>query len=102
MVSWILMSIAVVLVAAATFVYGAKVRELSERLTALSEVDAKAHETTADNIEALRTLLRTLDDTKLGKEEFAEWVTDGKSKVNPSLEQGFENMLSYDPFQKRE
>ena len=96
------MSIAVVLVAAATFVYGAKVRELNERLTALSEVDAKAHETTADNIEALRTLLRTLDDTKLGKDEFAEWVTDGKSKVNPSLEQGFENMLSYDPFQKRE
>lgn len=96
------MSIAVVLVAAATFVYGAKVRELSERLGALSEVDAKAHEVTADNIEALRTLLRELDAKKMSKDEFADWVADGKSKINPSLEQGFENMLSYNPFQKKE
>ena len=89
----------------AAFGYRALARELEERL---EQTEADVHqliadlETAEDNVEALRTLLGELDKKKMSKDEFADWVADGKSKINPSLEQGFENMLSYDPFQKRE
>ena len=39
----------------------------------------------------------------LSKQEFTDWVLDGKAKgADSSLEEGFTNMLSYNPFKKKD
>lgn len=115
MVSLILICVAVVFVATATFVYGAKTRslegELGDALDDIERLKSKL-EQADDCIEALRSLMNKQEERiaknakaleqRVTKDEFADWATGEKAKLPQNLEQGFENMLSYDPFRKGE
>lgn len=106
MVSWILMSLAVALLAAVIFSCRVRLTDLETYSNELT----KALNEAMDNVEAIRTLaneLKTkadeLEKEKLSKQEFTDWVLDGKARgADSALEEGFANMLSYNPFKKKE